>query len=574
MIKKYNYKIAGIASFAGIAINNVKAVTTGDVTIKIGEKIYTKTGSKIGNNAVNTPENVLKEIAKLGSDLKDSDGKAIDLNAAEEKYFITSISDSSLDSVKFDTTNCSCNITTTNPITIELVKKSDVINIDYDTTCKKKLTKAAEEELLKSILQGKQVDSIASGSVTKSFKFDTQESSSTKVIDKAEEGGLILPKDGSKVNLIIKTIENGKFKTVVCNFADNTESKLVTGVDLENLCTAFKGNGKGLKQKGRKLTLMLEGLNECNVDGSNPKFFDNLDGVSIKKDGSDAADDKITGDTEKNFSGATFVVVDGIKEENINPIFLKKTFEVELDSNEINKTIVDDVKKLVEDKLKGKFEDTVVLNVSGIVDFLKTVQKSVPNDIFVATAFNNLGNVAGIEGVELKNNKFDGASKVNASAIKIKLKSAAFVATYIKTTINLTLTDIGNQTRGDKTLKSNVKTAIEKIFNDTKTAISKAAFVGKFNDSNSGIQLADANKKFAETDFEFSPNPTGDIDKDTNVTLKKEFWDKLNDSCFEEPKKPKEKEDDQSTSTSTGTGSGDNNGGKDSKKGCCGSNKK
>ena len=42
--KKY---IAGIASFTGIAINNVKATDTGDVTIKIRNSFYSSKGAKL-----------------------------------------------------------------------------------------------------------------------------------------------------------------------------------------------------------------------------------------------------------------------------------------------------------------------------------------------------------------------------------------------------------------------------------------------------------------------------------------------------------------------------------------------
>jgi hypothetical protein len=437
-----------------------------------------------------------------------------------------------------------------------LLKKEDRINITYDDSAVKgaRLTKAKEKDILALIIQGKNNKSIADNAGVANLEFNfvnKAQSEATELIGREVD----LFAGDSKLEFKISKFSDG-YKTVVCKFSDDTESQLVKGVNFENLSTITINDNS-------KLSDIRTALNDVKIDTTNKKIFKDNAALNILPAGVDS--NKLDDESKTTGTSCKFLVIDKIKKDDINPIFLKKKFTVELDSNETNKTIVEEVKNLIEDKLKGNFEDIVSIKVSDITTFLKTVQKSSVNDIFADNAFNDLKNVADIEGVK-KSATINGNDVVDAENIKIKLKSAAFVATNIKTTIKLTLTAIGDQRRGDKVLKADIKTAIEKIFNDTNTVISKADFVAKFNDSNSGIQLADVNKKFAESDFEFNPNLTGDIDKDNTITLKKEFWDKLNDSCYVSPKEAENTRDaktkegnsvNQPTSDGTNGGSSD-----------------
>jgi len=265
----------------------------------------------------------------------------------------------------------------------------------------------------------------------------------------------------------------------------------------------------------------------------------------------------------------SFIVIGGITQNDINPIFLKKTFKVELDNEgDEDKKVADGILETIENNLKTNFGDKVVFSVQDIINNIKAVTTSgaSPSAIFKNDAFNTLGNVT-IAGVNTAANAvLKNDDKVNSAVITITIKEAAFAEGVVKIEFTINCDLPNNNEVGGKKVKQTVINAIKGIINSTTSKITKAAFVQKFNDSTAIKRSSD----FAVTDFVFTEIESGsDIVKSGKITINDSFWSKLTDACFEAPAKPKGGEG--SGSSNGGEQKGDNNKGG---KGCSGSGKK
>lgn len=559
-----NKKIAGIASFAGVALNNVKAADT-NVYVNIGGTIYSEASNgKVQKANLSSLDGLISELAKLtNANVLKKDGtsntETLNLKDILKEYFVKSVKVGSVEKltkeILADLTGETISTNDNNKLVVELVKKEDRINITYDDTAVKgaRLTKAKEKDILGFIIQGKNNKSILDGAGISNLEFNfvnKTQTEETELIGKEVD----LFTGEAKLEFKILKFTDG-YKTVVCKFSDDTESKLVKGVDLEKLCTA-----SNITTENNELSAEVTALNAVPVDNVNSKLFKDGVTLNILPDGDSG---KILAEgTKKIPSACKFIVVNDIKKEDINPIFLKKSFTVEFDNEGNNtKKVNDDILKKIKDELNKAFEDTVVIKVSDITTKILGVQEATPNDIILANAFTNLSAIS-IVGVKNSTpNTLDVNDIVDASEIKIKLKSAAFNAKQIKTTINLTLTNIGEQKRDDKELDPAVATKISDIIAGIKEVLLKSEFVSKFNDSGSGIELGEG-KTFDENDFDFSQVATGNnIDKSAAITLTTSFWTKLNDKCYKTKEEIKESETEKLKGEGDNAGDGTNGSG-------------
>jgi len=577
MIKKYNYKIAGIATFAGFAINNVKAAADTKVYVEFGGKTYFEaTKGLITKDNLSSLDNLIKELATLKADnILKKDGTIeedkLDLKDISEKYFVKSVKignaekltgvtlvDLSVKGLTIDDKD--------NKLTVELVKKESRIKITYDSNLKgARLTKANEEKILANILQGKKNSEISGTIGLNNLEFvfgGKNQAESSQIIGT----GLKLFAGNEKIDFKITKLPDTGFKTVVCNFASGVEAKLVAGVDLEKLCVA------GTALNNKKLNEVFTALNNIQLTSENVnKFFNDSVKLKIKCNGTDEIDNDTK--TTKNLD-TNFIVIDNIEEKDINPIFLKKTFKVEL-NNEGNeaKQVAPKIIEAIKNNLKTKFEDSVVITVQDIINSIKNVvNPDKPEEsIFVKTPFTKLDNVT-ITGVASTNGKLEEANKVNSAEIKISIKEAEFTEGVVTIKLELKVS-FNDPKRGNKTLKPAVKDAIEKIIKDITTKLNIDEFVEKFNNDTT-IATVDS-KQFDKDDFTFGSTLEGTyITKNGTITIGDKFFVKLTDDCFEEKKDNGGGDSQKGSSDSSGdTKNGGSGSGNTPKKGCCNSNK-
>ena len=578
MIKKCVSKILTSVSFTGIAISNIKAAENKQkVHININGDVFHNNGDTAVNITGVKNFNALCNIIKgLGECVNHDDtSKKHNFNNFIDEYFVYSVtvgnSDENKLSDKFE-----IDLSTADAdVVIELVPKRECIKFEY--TGPAELAKADEDALLKTVIQGNQLKSISLGGV-----IDGDFGSSTLAGKTVKDCTDIIGKDvkvldeNNKIEFKIDSskIVKGREKKVVCKFADNTKRKLVEGVDLEKLCAEF--NGGGIKKDNLKLSDVRVSLNKCDIVNTNHDFFKNLNGVSIRKDGEHSNNANIiTNEDPKSFSTAAFVVVDGIKKENINPIFLKKNFTVKFDnSGDTDKNVDDNILNGIEDVLDNEFEDKVDIKVKDITKIISDVRNLNEHDIIKATAFNDLSNIT-IEGVENKENgKLGYEDVVNSKDITVNLKEGVFADGIVKTVFNFKV-NFNAVKKGGKdlndTISGKINALITKLGVNNDKVLPIADFIEGVNDAFKNCFLE--NQSLAETDFDFSKckknqNDTS-LNKSGTILAKGSIVSKLKDDCFETPAKPKGKTED----SSNGTGSGDNNG-DTSKKGCCGSTKK
>jgi len=562
--KKY---IAGIASFSGIAVNNVKALT-GELTIKIDNieyKLSTGIDSKI------TAVDKLLE-ALNGANLSGTNPLILDDNV-KEKYFLKSLA--SVNPADATVVNIDENLKITladdKQVKIELVSKTKCIEFEY--TGKKQLKKDDEYVLLKTIIQGNKLDTVITGT-------DILSSKETSTLNELalNDNSKIIGKDvkvldeNNKIKFKIDSekIAVDHFKTVVCKF--NNDVKLVDGINLEAL---YNLDLKDIKKGNLDSATLISELKkaEASCDDISAVFLnDNFDftvingnsNITIKKN-----------EDNKKFDDVDFIVLDDIKAADINStMFFKKNFTVVFDNEGDNTKKVDDkILDKIKDALNTKFRDRVKIKVSEITSEITKVKNDKDKDITVADAFRDLNNIS-IDGVnKAKDDKLKDTDDVIAPEIKINLKSAAFAAGIVKTVFKFDV-DFDAVKKDSKGLNS----AIVKIINKLKGTIK--GFEGELEIE---CFLNDVNKAFkdyflqgqnlADTDFDFSAckqNENGtSLNKSGTIKAKDTIVSKLKPECFETPKNPEEHKDNQSNSTSTGTGSGD----KKPKKRCCNSNK-
>ena len=565
--KKY---IAGIASFAGTAINNVKADTTGDVTIKIGEKSYSFVGNKLSDNSKKKLDEVLGLIAALGSNLKlNGNGDVINLKDVAKEYFIKEIKEidnnPSAD-IKFDTTSCSCNIATTKPILIELVKKEDKVNIKYEDSKVNggRLTKASEKKILESISQGLKNSEINAAISLNNLEFSFggyAHDESTKIVGT----DIKLFENDNKIDFTITKLPNDGFKTVVCNFANDVQT--VEELDFEKYVIG------GLGKKGLKTSEIIAELNVKDLlsgdEGKN--FFKNDAKFKALKDGTGTALES-TNSTGVDFDSAKFIVLSDIKVDDINAKFLKKTFDVKLDTTDTSKTV--DSEKITElnNLLNEKFGNSVKFTTKDICDILKT-KNGIINNAFT-------GNIKiGKGGADVEKGCSDDSSDLvddKTTIFVIKLPETAFAVDIVKTTINLTC-NLDNVKKDDKKLKGEVKKIISNVLNtplDKVTPIDD--IITKLNTVLGG-KFADGSKKIEATDINFDDVKEGtSIKKSGNITINNTFAGKLNDDCFEAKKdednnNKDQNENDKNSKEANGDGGNQDDGNKDEKGYCkCG----
>ena len=568
MIKKYRNIILTNVSIIGFGLNNVKAVhNNGKLSIKIDNKDYTLEANKIENIAAqNSIEKLLLALQGAKEDIKDNDNKKVAGDITKDLYFVKSIEPgegSTGTEIKMDD-KFAITLTATKQAKIELVSKRKCIDFDY--TDKKQLKKEEEDKLLEKVIQGEELSKIIGDD---SILFDNKTSTLNGLA--LNTAGKIIGKDvkvldeNNKIKFKIDSgkIKAGKFKTVVCKFGTGVEEKLVAGLDLEKLCV----EGNALNDKTS--TQVFTKLNSIPLTSENVKVFFkdsvkskiNCNGTTIINESAKTA-----------ASNDNFIVIDNIVEDDINPIFLKKTFKVEFDNaGNGDKKVNNDILETIKSNLKTEFGDKVAFSVQDIINNIKAVTTSgdLPSAIFKDDAFTNLKNVT-IKGVNTASNaELKNDNKVNSSVITIKIKEAAFAEGVVKTEIKITC-NLDNVKKGGNKLKEDVKNNIFSILNRTLTeATTIDAIITELNTKLDG-KFADSSKKIAATDIVFTDVSTnGNITKSGDITIKNDFVNKLKDDCFETPAKPKGGKE--SGSSNGDEQKGDNNKGR---KGCSGSGKK
>ena len=561
--KKY---IAGIASFAGIAINNIKALT-GELTIKIDNieyKLSTGIDSKI------TAVDKLLE-ALNGANLSGTNPLILDDNV-KEKYFLKSLA--SVNPADATTVNIDENLKITladdKQVKIELVSKTKCIEFEY--TGKKQLKKDDEYVLLKTVIQGNKLDTVITGT-------DILSSKETSTLNELalNDNSKIIGKDvkvldeNNKIKFKIDSekIAVDHFKTVVCKF--NNDVKLVDGINLEAL---YNLDLKDIKKGNLDSATLISELKkaEASCDDISAKFLNDNFGFTVINGNSNITIKK--NEDNKKFDDADFIVLDDIKAADINPMFFKKNFTVVFDNEVDNTKKVDDkILDKIKDALNTKFRDRVKIKVSEITSEITKVKNDKDKDITVADAFRDLNNIS-IDGVnKAKDDKLKDTDDVIAPEIKINLKSAAFAAGIVKTVFKFDVDFNAVKKDGNK-LNSDIVQFINGFKNEMKgfeNELPIEDFItyvnNKFN-----VYFLDG-ESLKATDFDFSQCQkdinVNSLNRSGTIKAKGSIVNKLKDDCFETPAKPKGKTE----GSSNGTGSGDDNG-DTSKKGCCGSTKK
>ena len=412
--KKYT---AGITSFAGIAMNNVKAAPGKQkVHIKIGGDVYYFKGDIEANlTQVNDFNKFCDYIKSLTEAVKQGGltGRTFDFSKFYEDYFVKKVKVSGdetnllSDDLKIDLSAVN------NDVEITLVPKRECIEFEY--TSDKQLTKKKEDELLSKIIQGTTLKGVKIEGLKKDKNNklgnvvleDTEKIVGGEDINLFDENELILSIDSAK-------IDNDICKKVVYYLDAELCDKLVEGVDLEKLCDAVD-----VLKENLKLSDVRTALNKIQVVTGVDSFFKDDAPLTIFQDGDN---NKIFNDNSKLNSASSFIVINQITEEHINPIFLKKNFTVGFDnSGNTDKKVDDNILNKIKDALNKELSDKVVIKVSDITSEISRVINKLPNDIIVDKAFKTLDNI-NIEGVNFANKtNLQTTDVVNAKEIKIGL---------------------------------------------------------------------------------------------------------------------------------------------------------
>jgi hypothetical protein len=562
MIKKYRNIILTNASIVGFSLNNVKAAetTNGKLSIKIDNKDYTLEAKKIDNvTTIKDIDGLLKALETAKKDIKDKDNQQVQGAITKDLYFVKSIQPGEgCDAKEFQMDdNFAIKLAAAKEANIELVSKRKCIDFEYSG--EKRLKKDAEDFLLYTVIQGKALSTITDTGV-----LGADFGNSTLDGKKVKDGTEIIGKEvkvldeTNKIKFKIDSdkIDEGNFKTVVCKFADGVESNLVAGVDLDKYVII------DLDKDKLKTTDIITKLNKIDLlsDNKGENFFKNDAKFKAFKDGTGVPLES-TNSAGADFSGAKFIVLSDIKEADINPVFLKKTFKVELDKEGNNdKKVESNILETIENNLKTKLGDKVVITVQQIIENIKSISDA--GTIFKSSPFANLDNVTIIGVNTIANAKLKNEDTVNSAKIKISIKAAEFAAGIVKTEFTITYDNFDNKDVNGKKVKQTVINAIKGIIDSTTSKITKAEFIKKFNDATAIARSSD----FAETDFGFLEIESGsDIVKSGKIDIKEGFWSKLKDECFDAPAKPK--------GGDKSNGSGDPKGDEKPKKRCCNSNK-
>ena len=550
MIKKYRNIILTNASIIGFGLNNVKADADTKVYVNIGNTTYSEANKgKVDKANLKNLNGLIVELTKLtdSSTLKkngNSDTDKLDLAKISDEYFVKSVkvgtAEKLNDATLTDLSAATMSTTDANKLTVELVKKEDKINITYndDTVKGARLIKAKEKEILKKIIQGKATNGLNINNVEFKIGSLTQGSTTNNVIGE----NIKLFADNEKIKFEITKIK-ADYKKVVCKFAEEVEEKLVAGVDLEKLC-----NAANILDNGKKLSEEITALNAVQVKDSNVGIFKSDANLAILPNGDNS---KKLVENDKNIpASCDFIVIDGINVDDINPIFLKKTFKVEFVEGGDNKTISKETIDSLNNKLKEKLEDTVIITAKVIFGALKEVS-GIKNG-FTGNININDNNVVNGDATELK----------TTNVFIIKLKSDIFENNALKNKIKLTCDFSSINKDLKEVFKNDVNTTLGKI--NVETTVTD--ILDKLNADLNGYLTGALDNK----DIAIEPTATsGNVNSNSTIKFTKTGIAKLKD-CFEAPAKPKGGE-------GSGSSNGDEQKGDDKKggeKGYSGSSKK
>ena len=543
MIKKYRNIILTNASIIGFGLNNVKAdPNNGKLTIKIDGKDYTLDANKIETVAnKQSIDALLTALDGKKDDIKDNENKKVAGDITKELYFVKSIlpvGKSTNEEIKIGD-DFSIKLTEDKQAKIELVKKEDRINITYDADVNGgELTKENEEKILDNILQGVTIGGMCTALNLEGLGFTFGGENKD---DKTIGTDINLFANNDKIEFKITKLPDVGFKTVVCKFAEGVEELLVEGIDLESFCTNVDNDS--LKNK-TYAEIFQELQNSQFTDKKIDKFFKDNAVLKINCNGNK----DIKGSVQTDNNDGNFIIIKDIKEENINPIFLKKKFSVQFDNTGADKkTVKSEILKKIEGKLNEKFKDEVEIYVKSIIDVIYGVDNGSGTKFIDDNKIDDLTNIS-FEGVNLVTTPLldFSTSFVDKKDIIIKLKEGAFRAGIVEDVINLTFkTD--NIKKDSRKLKDNIKSNITTTVSGINTKTTKAAFVKTFN-SIQGLEMTNNNNGLVESDFNFTNVLAGnEIGKNGEIALNDSGIKKIADSCFEDAPKPKPK-----TNNSTG----------------------
>ena len=563
-MKKYGSKIFTSVSFTGIAISNIKAVENfKKVHLKVnGSVLHTEDDDHIDIGEVNNFDALYGIIKGLTNLVIDGDLSGGLLNLMYDYFFVkeVKIKGNDVNQLKDDLT---IDISAaSDDVEITLVSKLDCIKFEY-TENGKQLTTKKENELLSKIIQGKTLQDVIIDGLT------VDSSSKLGNVELVDKTGKLVGKDiklfeGDPLILTIDSTKIGNnFKTVVCKF-DN-DVKLVNGINLEDLynlvLTEIVKTSLNFTEVSNKLKTV-----KASYGTNSEVFFSDNFGFNVIK-GSNTSVTIKKSETNKNFQDAGFIVLDGIKVADINPIFLKKTFSVEFDkTGAANKNVDPDIINKIQEALNKKFQDEVNIDVKSIIDVIYGVDNGSGTKYIADNKLDDLSNIS-FEGVKLNGrpNVDKAKSFVDKKDIIIKLKEGAFNDGIVKNEISLTF-NTDNIEKDNKKLKDDIKNAITTDVGNIKTETTKDNFVAKINSISKLKRVA--SKKFDKSDFDFGSSVEGNNDNITkNGTIKfnQTGIAKIDDSCFEEEPKPKPKTNDSKGSTD----GGDSGEQKESTNGCC-----
>ena len=571
--KKY---IAGIASFSGIAMNNIKAdAGIQKVHIKVGDNVYYKDGDgHINMKGVKDFNALCNFIKSFTAAVKqgDSTGKTFDFSKFYEDYFVKKVKVSGdetnklSDDLKIDLSAVSADVE------ITLVPKRKCIEFEY--TSDKKLRKEIEDMLLKTVIQGNKLSTINVVGIS-NFGNSTL---NKKVV---ENGNEII---GSQVKVLDETnkikfkIDSDKFgggycKSVVCKF--NNDVKLVDGINLEDLynldLTGIVVNNLSFEVVSNKLKTV-----NASVGTDSAAFLSGNFGFTVINGNSNITIKK--SEDNKKFDDADFIVLDDIKAADINPLFLKKNFSVEFDKGDDNtKKVDDEILDKIKNSLNKELSDKVVIKVSDIIEEIKKVNNGNPNDIIITNAFNTLNNIS-IEGVgNVKPNTLGLEDVVNSKEIKINLKEGVFAKGIVKTEFNFYV-NFDAVKKGGKDLNSDIVEIINNLKGTIKVLEEELEIECFLNDVNAELKeyFLDG-KSLDETDFDFlackKDKNDSNLNRSGTIKARESIVSKLKDTCFATTQSQEEENGgNKSTNTSNGSGEG-TSGGKKSEKKCCNSGK-
>lgn len=545
--KKY---IAGIVSFAGVAMNNVKA-DNGKLTITIDDEKYIMNENIFETKNVNNVitllevlENNKKNIKKDESEFKGKINKFI--------YFVKNVKEGNNDKIGKDY-KITLNANTEG--NIELVSKKNRIKIEYDKNCLKRLKSLLEGAILKLLVQGLKLSDLAflKNIVSEISTLGDVPITSDNVIGTDIK---LFEKDGI-VKFVVKDVKAGKFKTVVFDIPEDIEKKLLTGVKLDNIYNKPLDDIKKLNN-GKAV---LDELNKIKIDDTNDSFFKGNFEI-LKGDDVNVKTTSVNNSNNINIIDATFIVLKGIKAENINHIFLKKKFKVELSSDDNKKALIKSAKDEIEGALNKALSDKVV-KASDIKAELKKL-----NTIFENGKFNDYTNLE-IDSTD-KSGAISDDHIVNKENVLIKIKEVAFKKEQIAEEITLTF-NTNNISKDGRNIKTELTNKINNFIASIKGPMNKEGFATRFNED-VAIKKS-GNQQLVKEDFDFCATVEASselITKSGEIKLKSTVIANLDDSCFE-PKKDEEEEDNNQDQNG---GSDKNEGDNKNKRKCSGSGKK